>query len=37
MTIAYNLSLPRDRGFAWHWAFGNICLLHGLYRFLPGG
>lgn len=35
MTIAYNLTLPRDRSFAWRWVFGNVCLLHAIWRFLP--
>jgi hypothetical protein len=35
MTIAYNLTLPRDRSFLWRWALGNVCLLHAIWRFLP--
>lgn len=35
MTIAYNLTLPRDRSFWWRWALGNVCLLHAVWRFLP--
>jgi len=35
MTVAFNLTLPRDRSFAWRWALGNICVLHAVWRFLP--
>lgn len=36
LTFAYNLLLPRDRGFWWRLALGNACLLHGIVRFIPG-
>ncbi len=35
LTFAYNLTLPRDRSFAWRWILGNVCLLHAIWRFLP--
>lgn len=35
MTIAYNLTLPLDRSWSWRWALGNLCMFHGIWRFLP--
>lgn len=35
LTLAFNLSIPRDRFFGWRLAAGNLCLLHGVWRFLP--
>lgn len=35
MTVAYNLTLPRDRSFAWRWLAGNIGIVHAIWRFLP--
>ena len=34
MTIAYNLLLPSNRRFWPLWIFGNLTLLHGVWRFL---
>ncbi len=37
LTFAFNLLLlPRGRGFWLHLIAGNLCLLHGVYRMLPG-
>jgi hypothetical protein len=36
LAFAYNFLLPRDRSFAWRFALGNACALHGIYRMLPG-
>jgi hypothetical protein len=35
MTLAFNLSLPRDRWFWLRLVGSNLCLLHGVWRMLP--
>lgn len=35
LTLAFNLSLPRDSAFGWRLLAGNILVLHGVWRLLP--
>lgn len=35
LTLAFNVALVRERRFLPHFLIGNVCALHGIYRFLP--